>query len=125
MVANEVDYVVGVDTHRDRHALAVVSAPAGGVVAQRSLRASGRGYADAVRFVDEHARGARVWAIEGAGHYGAGLARYLSDCGETVLEIGRGRNDQRRLRGKDDQLDAVRHLMSHERHDDNQPGNGP
>ena len=50
----------------------------------------------------------RVWSIEGAGHYGAGLARHLSDSGETVLESGRGPRDQRRLRGKDDPLDAVR-----------------
>ncbi|TML80203.1 MAG: IS110 family transposase [Actinobacteria bacterium] len=51
---------------------------------------------------------ARVWAVEGAGHYGAGLARYLSERGETVLEVGRSPRGERRLSGKDDQLDAVR-----------------
>jgi transposase len=108
MLADELDYVVGVDTHRDRHTLAVVSAPSGGVVAERSVRASARGYAEAVRFAEEHARGARVWAVEGAGHYGAGLARHLSCRGETVVESGRGPRDERRLRGKDDPLDAIR-----------------
>jgi len=49
-----------------------------------------------------------VWAVEGAGHDGAGLARHLSGRGETVLEAGRGPCDQRRLQGKDDSLDAVR-----------------
>jgi hypothetical protein len=78
MLADQVDYVVGVDTHRDEHVLAVVVAPSGAVVAQRSVGASGRGYAEALRFVDEHAVGRRVWAVEGAGHYGAGLARHLS-----------------------------------------------
>jgi hypothetical protein len=29
MLADQVDYVVGVDTHRDQHVLAVVAAPAG------------------------------------------------------------------------------------------------
>ena len=29
MLADELDYVVGVDTHRDGHVLAVVGAPAG------------------------------------------------------------------------------------------------
>jgi hypothetical protein len=29
MLADEVDYVIGVDTHRDQHTLAVVSAPTG------------------------------------------------------------------------------------------------
>jgi hypothetical protein len=44
--------VVGVDTHRDQHVLSVVLAPAGAVVAQRSVAASGRGYAQALRFAD-------------------------------------------------------------------------
>ena len=108
MLADELDYVVGVDTHRDRHTLAIVAAPNGGVVAQRSVRTNARGYADAVGFAEKHARGARLWAVEGAGHYGAGLARHLSSRGETVIESGRGPRDGRRLRGKDDPLDAIR-----------------
>ena len=32
MVADEVDYVIGVDTHRDQHTVAVVVAPTGGVL---------------------------------------------------------------------------------------------
>ena len=107
MLADEVDYVVGVDTHRDEHVLAVVACPSGAVVARQSVRASARGYAQALRFVERHS-GRRVWAVEGAGHYGAGLARHLSGRGETVLEIGRGPRDERRLRGKDDSLDAIR-----------------
>ena len=34
MLAEQVDYVVGVDTHRDQHALAVVDAHTGAVIAQ-------------------------------------------------------------------------------------------
>jgi transposase len=75
MVADEVEYVVGVDTHLDEHMLAVIASPAGAVVAQRTLAANGRGYAQALRFARRYAGGTRVWAIEGAGHYGAGLAR--------------------------------------------------
>jgi len=108
MLADEVDYVVGVDTHRDQHVLAVVAAPTGAVVGQRSVTASGRGYAQALRFANQYAAGRRVWAVEGAGHYGAGLARYLSGRGETVIEASRTPPGERRLRGKDDQLDATR-----------------
>ncbi len=100
MVADEVDYVVGVDTHRDEHVLAVVVAPAGAVVAQRAVSTNGRGYGQALRFAREYATGARVWAVEGAGHYGAGLARYLSQRGEAVLEVGRSARSERRLLGK-------------------------
>jgi transposase len=108
MLADEVDYVIGVDTHLDEHVLAVVAAPSGAVVAERSVAASGRGYAAAFRFAAEEANGARVWAIEGTGSYGAGLARYLAGRGETVLEISRTPRAERRLRGKDDSLDAAR-----------------
>jgi len=108
MVADEVDYVVGVDTHLDEHVLAVVAAPAGAVLARRAVGANGRGYSAALRFAGEAAGGARVWAIEGTGSYGAGLARYLAGRGETVLEISRTPRAERRLRGKDDTLDAAR-----------------
>ena len=74
MVANEVDYVVGVDTHRDEHVLAVLAAPAGAVVAGRAVRANRRGYREMLRFAERYAPGRRVWAIEGTGSYGAGLA---------------------------------------------------
>ena len=108
MLADEVDYVVGVDTHRDQHVLAVVVASSGGVIAQRSVRSNARGYAEAMRFAGAHAPGARVWAVEGAGHYGAGFARYLSGRGETVHEVSRTARGERRLQGKDDLLDAIR-----------------
>jgi hypothetical protein len=108
MLADELDYVVGVDTHRDQHVLAVVAAPSGAVVAQRSIRADAGGYREALRFADRHARGVRVWAIEGAGHYGPGLARFLSQHAERLHEVSRTSRGGRRLRGKDDPLDAVR-----------------
>ena len=108
MLAEQVDYVIGVDTHRDQHALAVVAAPTGVVLAQRSVRADAGGYREALRFAERYAVGTRVWAVEGAGHYGAGFARALARQGERVLEVGRGARAERRLRGKDDPRDAVR-----------------
>jgi transposase len=108
MLADEVDYVVGVDTHRDEHVLAVVAAAAGAVVAGHAVRASARGYRETLRFAERYAAGRRAWAIEGTGSYGAGLARYLAERGETVLEVSRTPRSERRLRGKDDALDAAR-----------------
>src|SRR5207244_6096193 len=108
MLADEVDYVVGVDTHRDQHTLAVVVAPMGAVAAEWTVDTNTRGYAEALRFAERHAAGARAWAVEGAGHYGAGFTRFLSGRGETVLEVGRNARAQRRLRGKDDPLDPLR-----------------
>ncbi len=108
MLADELDYVIGVDTHRDEHVLAVLIAPAGAVLAGKAVRANGRGYRETLRFADRYAAGRRAWAIEGTGSYGAGLARYLAEQGETVLEVSRTPRAERRLRGKDDALDAAR-----------------
>jgi transposase len=71
-----------------------------------------RGYREAVSVVERYAGGARVWAIEGAGHYGAGFARFLTAAGETVIEVGRSGRSERRLRGRDDPLDALRAARS-------------
>jgi transposase len=112
MLADEVDYVIGVDTHRDQHTLAVVAAPTGAVVAQSAVATERRGYEAALRLAERHAVGARVWAVEGAGHYGAGLARFLGGRGEAIVEVGRSARMERRLRGKNDPLDAVRAARS-------------
>src|SRR4029450_12857280 len=102
------EYVVGVDTHRDEHTLAVVEASTGVVVAQARVARNGRGYAQAFRFARQQADAAGLGAVEGAGRYGAGLVRSLSERGETVFEVGRSARGERRLRGRDDELDAVR-----------------
>jgi len=112
MLAERVDYVIGIDTHRDQHTLAVVVAPTAAVVAQHAVRTTTRGYAAALAFAERHAAGVRVWAVEGAGHYGAGLTRYLSGRGEVVIEVARIARSERRLRGKDDPLDALRAARS-------------
>ena len=117
MLADELDYLVGVDTHRDQHAVAIVDAHTGAVIAQTTTAASARGYADAVRFANRHAPGDRLWAIEGTGHYGAGLVRHLQRQREQVHEVDHTSRGERRLHGKDDQLDAVRAARSALAHD--------
>jgi transposase len=112
MLADELDYAIGVDTHRDQHVLAIVAAPTGALIAQRSVSTNAHGYAEAVRFADELAPGARAWAVEGAGHYGAGFACFLAAHGEAVHETGRTSRAERRLQGKDDPLDATRAARS-------------
>ena len=106
MLADELDYVVGVDPHRDTHALAIVHAATGAAVFAAEVAASGRGYAQALRLAEREAPGRRAWAIEGTGSYGAGLARFLSAKGERVLEVGRTKRE-RRSQAKTDALDAL------------------
>jgi transposase len=111
MLADELDYVVGVDPHRDMHALAIVQAGTGAALFGGQVAASERGYAQALCLAERDAPGRRAWAIEGTGSYGAGLARFLSARGERVLEVGRTRRE-RRSHAKTDALDAVRAARS-------------
>jgi transposase len=111
MVADQVDYVVGVDPHRDEHALGVVEVRSGVVVFETVVAADGDGYAEALRVADTHARGRRAFAVEGSGSYGAGLTRFLAAKGEQVFEVGRLPR-QLRGSGKTDALDAVRAARS-------------
>ena len=88
MVADEVDYVIGVDTHRDEHVLAGGDRAAGRSGGTRRSCADGGDYREALRFAERYAVGRGCWAIEGGGSYGAGLARALAGCGEVVLKLG-------------------------------------
>ena len=107
MVADQLDYVMGVDPHRDQHAVGVVEVRTGVVVFETSVAADGGGYADALAVAERHAPGRRAFAVEGTGSYGAGLTRFLSGSGERVFEVGRLRRE-RSSGGKTDALDAVR-----------------
>src|SRR5438132_1404827 len=111
MLADQLDYVVGVDPHRDLHALAVVHVLSGAVAFEATMAANGDGYAQALELVDVHALGRRAFAVEGTGSFGAGLTRFLSGRGERVLEVGRLRRE-RRSGGKTDALDAIRAARS-------------
>jgi transposase len=112
--AGRVEFVIGVDTHRDRHVVAVVDR-LGRVVGEVVVAVSRAGYGEALWFADRHALGGRCWAVEGTGSYGAGLCRFLAGRGERVWEVERPQRRGRDGRMKDDWLDARRaagHVLS-------------
>jgi hypothetical protein len=111
MLADQLDYVIGVDPHRDSHALAVVEVVTGAVVFEANVAASSDGYALALTLVEQHAQGRRAFAVEGTGSFGRGLTGFLDGRGERVLEVGRLRRE-RRTGGKTDALDAIRAARS-------------
>jgi transposase len=111
MLADELDYVIGVDPHRDTHALAIVDVRSGGVVFEATAGADGEGYAHVLRLGGQHAPGRRAFAVEGTASFGAGLTRFLVSHQERVLEVGRLRRE-RRSGGKSDALDAIRAARS-------------
>jgi transposase len=107
MLADQLDYVIGVDPHRDVHAVAVVEVRTGGVVFETAIAANSAGYRSALALAVEHAPGRRAFAVEGSGSFDAGLTRSLTAHGEQVFEVGRLRRE-RRSGGKTDALDAIR-----------------
>jgi transposase len=107
MLAGTVDAVIGVDTHRDHHTVAVVDTT-GGALAAVELATDAFGYRRMLAFAKEHVPGRRVWAIEGTGSFGAGLTTYLLEHQEWVVEIDHPARPARRNGAKTDELDAVR-----------------
>ncbi|WP_234384587.1 IS110 family transposase [Streptomyces sp. MMG1121] len=107
MLAEQVDGVIGVDTHRDTLAAAAVS-PIGAVLETTDAPAHTRGYRRLLAFARQHVPGRRCWALEGTGSYGAGLADFLKDAGGRVVEVCRAKRPPVRGGRKTDMLDAVR-----------------
>jgi transposase len=107
MLAELVEVVIGVDTHKDTHTAAVIEARTGGVLARATVSADPDGYAELTALAERHP-GLRAWAMEGAGGYGAGLARHLADAGELVIELDRPKRPARRSGAKSDPIDAQR-----------------
>jgi transposase len=111
MLADQLDYVVGVDPHRDAHSIGIVDVRTGAVVFEAAVRADTAGYEEALRLAEQHAPIRRAFAVEGTASFGAGLTRFLVERGEQVFEVGRLRRE-RRSGGKTDALDAVRAARS-------------
>src|SRR4051812_28971183 len=107
MLAEQVEVVIGVDTHKDTHTAAVVDARTGAVLARTTVPADPDGYATLTSVVAEHS-GLRAWALESTGSYGAGLARHLAQAGEWVIELDRPKRPARRAGAKSDPIDAER-----------------
>jgi len=107
MLEGRVDAVIGVDTHRDSHAAALLD-PNGGVRATLEVPSDRAGHARLLQLAAAQAPGRRVWALEGTGCYGAGLTGFLVDHGERVVEIDRPKRPRGRNGAKSDALDAIR-----------------
>ena len=107
MLADLVELVIGVDTHKDTHTAAVVQAVSGGVITQATVPAIPAGYRQLLRLANRH-DGQRVWAIEGTGGYGAGLTRFLHAHAEQVVEPDRPKRTARRHGAKSDPIHATR-----------------
>lgn len=96
--------VGGVDTHKDLHVAAVVDAQ-DRVMGTRSFPTTRQGYRHLLAWMRTFGDLQRV-GVESSGSYGAGLLRALQQAGVTVLEVTAPDKQDRRKRGKNDDLDA-------------------
>jgi transposase len=106
MLAELVDAVVGVDTHRDTHQVEIAH-PNGAPIASTTISNDATGYAELLAWIVDHAPGPRLAiSIEGTRSYGVGLARAAAAAGLVVLECEQPHRKTRRGRGKSDPIDA-------------------
>ena len=104
MTEHQMTVVGGVDTHRDDHVAATIDS-AGRLLGVAAFPATGAGYSRLLDWM-------RSWGdlecvgVEGAGSYGAGLARHLAAGGVAVVEVIGPNRQTRRRRGKSDPADA-------------------
>lgn len=117
MLAELVDAVVGVDTHRDSHEVEV-ALPTGTPIATCSISNDSTGYAELLAWVVAHAPGPRlVVSIEGTRSYGVGLARAAAAAGLMVIECEQPHRQTRRGKGKSDPIDAHLAVLAALRYD--------
>jgi transposase len=100
----EVRVIGGVDTHKDIHVAAVID-ELGRFVATESFPTTRHGYRRLLIWLQSQGKLISV-GVEGCGSWGAGLTRYLTARGVTVIEVNRPNRQNRRRRGKSDDVDA-------------------
>ena len=106
MLAETVDAVIGIDTHRDSHEVEIAD-PAGTPVMTMRIGNDSAGFTRLLAAIAEVVPGPRVAVcIEGSRSYGIGLARALAAAGLLVLECEQPSRRQRRGKGKSDPIDA-------------------
>ena len=102
--AAENPVTVGVDTHLDSH-VAVAVDGLGRRLGEMHVPTNQAGYARLLGWAEKLGRPA-TFGIEGAGSFGAGLARFLRTRGAEVLEVGRPKRRDLHRSGKSDPIDA-------------------
>lgn len=99
-----VEVILGVDTHRDTHAVVLIDL-LGRLVATETFPTTRSGIRALIAWAQQ--RGTiRQAGVEGTGSYGAGLSRALRLEGVTVIEVTRAVRAGHRHLGKNDTRDA-------------------
>jgi transposase len=98
------EVVLGVDTHKDVHVAAVLTA-LGAVLGTKSFPTTAAGYRQLLDWAQTFGTVRRA-GVECTGSYGAALTRHLRAAGTQVIEVNQPDRAERRRRGKTDTIDA-------------------
>lgn len=98
------DVILGVDTHKDVHVVAVITV-LGALLAHQEFPATAAGYRQLLAWGRSFGALRRA-GVECTGSYGAALARFLSRQKIQVVEVNQPDRALRRKRGKTDAVDA-------------------
>ena len=99
-----VQVIIGVDTHKEQH-VAVAIDRRGVRLDEKHVPVATCGYEELERWSRNLGR-VHTFGVEGTGSYGAGLARFLTGRGYTVIEVNRPDRSVRYRKGKSDPTDA-------------------
>ena len=98
------EVIIGVDTHKDQHVTVAIDGR-GVRLGENHVPATTCGYEELERW--SRSLGAiHSFGVEGTGSYGAGVARFLTGRGYTVIEVNRPDRSVRYRKGKSDPTDA-------------------
>ena len=98
------EVIIGVDTHKDQH-VAVAIDGLGVRLGEKRVRVTTCGYEELERWARSLGE-VHAFGIEGTGSYGAGVTRFLTGRGHTVIEVNRPDRSVRYRKGKSDPTDA-------------------
>jgi len=95
----------GVDTHLEFNVAAALD-PVGALLGTAPFPTTPGGYKALLSWLEAFGPVDKV-GVEGTGSYGAGLSKFLTQAGISVLEVNRPNREERRRSGKSDPLDAI------------------
>ena len=107
---DEVNDVLGADTHKRSHTIAAVSAATGGLLGERTVQVGRRGFGTLLQWA-RCLEGERIWAPEDCRHVSGSFERFLIERGGRVLRIPTNLMPRHARaparRGKSDHIDAL------------------
>lgn len=106
IVAEEYDFVIGVDCHAATHTFCICDTTTGAIRHARQFPVTRAAFGRARCWIERHSQGRRLVVIEGRGSFGSTLTTYLGKFGLPCVEAPALPKRRRGGAGKSDEVDA-------------------